>query len=95
MSDFFGRQRAAGGAAPKKPGREAWRAARAALMGLAREWHDAGLDPRDPIVKAMLMPKLEEVLARDGTLAVWRAAGIDPYAVLEGAFVALAAEAPA
>nr|DAW28262.1 MAG TPA: hypothetical protein [Caudoviricetes sp.] len=95
MSAFFGRQRAAGATAPKKLDREAWKAARAALTSLAREWRDAGLDPRDPIVEAMLRPKLEELLARDGVLAVWRAAGIDPYAVLEGAFEALDAEEPA
>ena len=95
MSDFFGRPVAVGATAPKKPGRAAMKAARAALTDVAREWRDAGIDPRDPVTEVLLRPKFEAVLARNGTLAVWRVAGIDPYAILKAAFDGLDAEEPA
>ncbi|WP_217969012.1 hypothetical protein [Adlercreutzia caecimuris] len=95
MGCLFRRPEAAGAGAPEAPGRGQMAACRAALMAVAREWSAAGLDPRDPITKALLKPKLEERLAANGTLGVWRAAGIDPYAVLEGAMEAVEAEDPA
>lgn len=79
MRKRFGGRAAAGPAA-------ALREAEEALEALAREWTAQGLDPRRPVVGAMLRPALERKLEEGGQMAAFRAAGVDPWAVLCAAF---------
>lgn len=65
------------------------------LKDVAREWLSEGIDPRDPVVKALMTPMFEEALVKNGSMNAFRTAMVDPWDALCAAADAVEAEDPA